>query len=286
MQVARLSDGRVHLQDGPIDLVLKAEGPGHAAAKHAAVAAFDGVLASLVEELAILRRPIVDPPPAVSGPVARRMVAAVAPYAGRFVTPMAAVAGSVADHILAEMRAAAPDLSRAWVNDGGDIAFHLAPGQSFEVGLVPELRAPALAGTATIHQADPIRGVATSGRGGRSFSFGIADAVTVLARDAASADVAATVIGNAVDLPGHPAIRRGPASGEDPDSDLGDRAIVLEVGALTPGEIDAALGAGLVEYETITKSMPVNGVILFLAGRWRIAGDTVPAARVRWSAGR
>lgn len=280
MQAARLPDGRVHLQEGPIDLILKAEGPGHEAAERAAVAAFDGLLATLVGELTVLRRPIAGPPPAVSGPVARRMVAAVAPYADRFVTPMAAVAGAVSDHLLAEMLAAAPDLARAWVNDGGDIAFHLAPGQRFEVGLVPELGAPALAGTAVLHHTDPVRGVATSGRGGRSFSLGIADAVTVLAGDAASADVAATLIGNAVDLPGHPAIRRGPASEEDPDSDLGDRAVVLEVGPLTLAEIDAALEAGSLAYATITKSIPLIGVVLFLAGRWRMAGDTVPAARI------
>jgi hypothetical protein len=280
VQAARLPDGRVHLQEGPIDLILKAEGPGHEAAERAAVAAFDGLLATLVGELTVLRRPIAGPPPAVSGPVARRMVAAVAPYADRFVTPMAAVAGAVSDHLLAEMLAAAPDLARAWVNDGGDIAFHLSPGQSFEVGLVPELGAPVLAGTAILHHTDPVRGVATSGRGGRSFSLGIADAVTVLAGDAASADVAATLIGNAVDLPGHPAIRRGPASDEDPDSDLGDRAVVLEVGPLTPAEIDAALEAGLLAYATITKSIPLIGVVLFLAGRWRMAGDTVPAARI------
>ncbi|WPZ35195.1 UPF0280 family protein [Thalassobaculum sp. OXR-137] len=282
MQAARLSDGRIHLQDGPIDLILKAEGPGHEAAARAAVAAFDGLLAELAGELTILRRPIVDPPPGVSGPVARRMVAAVAPYAGRFVTPMAAVAGSVADHILAVMLAAAPDLSRAWVNDGGDISFHLAPGQTFEVGLVPELHAPALAGTAVLSHADPVRGVATSGRGGRSYSFGIADAVTVLALDAATADVAATLIGNAVDLPGHPAIRRGPASAEDPDSDLGDREVVLKVGSLSEIEIDRALQFGLIEYETIMKSMPIFGVIVFLSGRWRMAGDTMAGTPGRW----
>lgn len=285
MQAARLCDGRVHLQDGPIDLILKAEGPGREAAEKAAVTAFDGLLATLVGELAVLRRPIAEPPPSVSGPVARRMVAAVTPYADRFVTPMAAVAGAVADHILARMLAAAPNLTRAWVNDGGDIAFHLAPDQSFEVGLIADLTAPALVGTATLHHKDPVRGIATSGRGGRSFSFGIADAVTILAHDAASADVAATLVGNAVDLPGHPAIRRGPASAEDPDSDLGDRSVVREVGALVSGEIDAALEAGLLAYETITKSMPVMGVILFLSGRWRIAGETVPATRVTWSSG-
>ena len=68
-----------------------------------------------------------------------------------------------------------------------------------------------------------MRGVATSGWRGRSFSLGIADAVTVLAATAAAADAAATIIANAVDLPGHPAIARRPASELEDDSDLGDR---------------------------------------------------------------
>ena len=70
----------------------------------------------------------------------------------------------------------------------------------------------------------PARGIATSGRHGRSFSLGIADAVTVLARTASQADAAATVIANAVDLPGHPAIVRCPAQDLQPDSDLGAAA--------------------------------------------------------------
>lgn len=282
MQAARLADGRVHLQDGPIDLLLKAEGTGREAAERAAVLAFGGLLATLVEELTVLRRPIGLPPPEVSGPVARRMVDAVIPHADRFVTPMAAVAGAVSDHLLAVMLEAAPDLSRAWVNDGGDIAFHLAPGRSFDVGLIADLRAPALAGTATVGHGDPVRGVATSGRGGRSFSLGIADAVTVMANDAASADVAATLIANAVDLPGHPAIRRGPASGEDPDSDLGDRPVVLDVGRLFPAEVEAALDAGCLASEAIVKGMPGISAILFLNQRFRIVGATMQATRVRW----
>ncbi|WP_204349766.1 hypothetical protein, partial [Klebsiella pneumoniae] len=80
---------------------------------------------------------------------------------------------------------------------------------------------------------DGIGGIATSGAQGRSFSLGIADSVTVLARDAASADAAATLIANAVDLD-HPAIRRRPARNLDPDSDLGDRLVTVGVGDLTP----------------------------------------------------
>ena len=151
-----------------------------------------------------------------------------------FITPMAAVAGAVAEEILAAMIAAA-ELSRAYVNDGGDIAIHLTACEKFVVGMVERPDRPSLFGTTTLHAKDPVRGIATSGWRGRSFSLGIADAVTVLADRAAAADAAATIIANAVDLPGHPAIVRVPARELAPDSDLGDHAVTQAVGSLDRG---------------------------------------------------
>jgi uncharacterized protein len=80
---------------------------------------------------------------------------------------------------------------------------------------------PRMPGAIEITRDMPVRGIATSGRHGRSLSLGIADSVTVLAATAAAADAAATLIANAVDLPGHAAVRRAPACSLDPDSDLG-----------------------------------------------------------------
>ena len=133
---------------------------------------------------------------------------------------MAAVAGAVAEAVLAAMTAAAP-LTRAYVNDGGDIALHLTPGTSLAIGVVRSLEKAVPEGEVTITYDMPVRGIATSGRHGRSFSLGIADAVTVLARDAPAADAAATLIANAVNID-DPAIIRRPARDLDPDSDLGD----------------------------------------------------------------
>ena len=116
---------------------------------------------------------------------------------------------------------AAGDLTRAYVNNGGDIAFHSAQGARFRMA-VAGLDGAAL-GRIDVGFADAAHGVATSGWGGRSFSLGIADAVTVLARTASEADVAATMICNAVDLPGHPGVGRAPADSLQPDSDLGAR---------------------------------------------------------------
>ncbi|RAI41696.1 hypothetical protein CH341_21095 [Rhodoplanes roseus] len=207
------------------------------------------------------------------GPVARRMAAAVAPYSETmFITPMAAVAGSVADDVLAAMVAAAGDaLARAYVNNGGDIALHLSPGTRFTTGLVDRPDRPSMFGTAAIEAGDPVRGIATSGAGGRSFSLGIADAVTILARDAASADAAATVVANAVNI-SHPGILRVKARELQPDSDLGDRLVTRVVPALARPEIDAALDAGVLVAEQLLRDGLIAAAALHLQGVTRAVG--------------
>src|SRR5437588_1362537 len=248
-QIALLPDGkRLHLQDGPIDLVIEAKGRDAdiRAAYDAAVRRFNGLLDELCAELIELRQAAHPFRCTLKGAVARRMHAAVAPFAAdQFITPMAAVAGSVAEEILGAMLGAAR-LERAYVNNGGDIALHLADGEHFTVGLMDRPDRHGLLRAMTIDADDPVRGVATSGRHGRSFSLGIADAVTVLARTASQADAAATIVANAVDLAGHPAIVRCPARDVQPDSDLGARLVTREVGNLSKDEIDAALEAGAI----------------------------------------
>ena len=274
-----LPDGRLHLQEGPIDLVIEAFGETAEVrrAYAAAAACFDEVLPALVDELAALRAPLGEVAFEFQGPVARRMAAACRPHCRRFVTPMAAVAGAVADHVLAAMTAAA-DLTRAYVNDGGDIALHLAPGESLACGLVAELADPRLDGRAVVAAETPIRGIASSGRatlgqGGRSFSLGIADAVTVFAQSAAAADAAATLIANAVDLPEHPAVQRQAARDIDPASDLGERLATVAVGALAPEDIAMALARGQVEAEAMRAAGLIETAVLFLRGHAEIVGD-------------
>lgn len=273
-----LPDGRLHLQEGPIDLVIEAFGaPAEVRrAYDAASACFTAVLPGLVAELPALKRAVTATPSAFTGPVARRMQAACAPHRGVFVTPMAAVAGAVADHVLAAMTQVA-ELARAYVNDGGDIALHLTPGESLACGMVARLHDPRLDGRAVISAASPVRGIATSGRatlgqGGRSFSLGIADAVTTFARSAAAADVAATLIANAVDLPGHAAVVRGPASDIDPESDLGARPVTVAVGALTREEVLAALVHGASAAERVRAAGLIEAAALFLRGEVMLIG--------------
>ena len=268
-QIGWLADGRrLHLQDGPIDLIVEARGAGAAvrAAYESSIRRFTGLLDELCEELPELRKAARPDVCSLNSVIARRMHDAVAPFAAdHFITPMAAVAGSVAEEILGAMTQAA-DLDRAYVNNGGDIALHLANNEHFTVGLVDRPDTPALIGTTVIAVSDPTRGVATSGWRGRSFSRGIADAVTVLARTAVQADAAATIIANSVDLPGHPAITRRPAADIQPDSDLGERLVTQDVGHLSPDDIAVALEAGADCARLLLAAGLIDGAALHLQG--------------------
>lgn len=261
-QIARLRDGRLHLQHGPIDLVIEAFG-GPVEIERAygqAVDRFGDILPTLAGELGVLRRPVGDAYPLLQGPVARRMAQAVWPYREVYVTPMAAVAGAVADVMLAAL-VRGRTLDKAYVNNGGDIAFHLAPGHELRAGVFVD----ALDGSVRLTHDRPVRGIATSGWGGRSFSLGIADSATVLAPSAAAADAAATMVANAVDAD-DPAIERRPARDLDPDSDLGDLPVTISVGRLSRKSVTAALNRGAAE----ARRLRVDAA-LSLQGEWRIS---------------
>jgi ApbE superfamily uncharacterized protein (UPF0280 family) len=267
-----LADGRLHLHEGPIDIVIGLSGSraAYAEARARAEAAFAGVLARLAAQLPALRAPLGPAPPPTACDVAARMVRACWPHRRGFITPMAAVAGAVADRIR-DALAETPGLASAYVNNGGDIALHLAPGERLHVGLVRSLAHAAPEGMVRIRAEDPVRGIATSGWPGRSFSLGIADAVTVLAADASAADAAATVIANAVNLD-HPAITRAPANSLDPDSDLGALPVTTAVGALPEDAVAAALDAGEAVAEALHARGLVHAVLLALGPALRVVG--------------
>ncbi len=281
-QVALLPDGRrLHLHHGPIDLIIDADGPTGAmrAAWQAAEFRFRDLLATLVTELPDLRRACPPDGLTLQGPVAQRMVRAVTPHAARqFVTPMAAVAGAVADEIRAAILCAAPGLARLHVNNGGDIALWLAPGERAVMGVAHPgdaasgQAAPRLIDRLILDASDGIGGIASSSRHGRSLSLGIADNVTVLARDAAAADVAATLIANAVDPGPHAAIRRRAASAIAPDSDLGDRAVTVSVGHLTDDAVALALDRGVALAAEMLADGLIDAALLALQDVTRQAG--------------
>lgn len=261
MIAAQISGGRLHLQHGPIDLIIGAEGAKHSAF-NAATTRFSTILEELVAELPLLRAPM---PSAPKGAVAQRMAQAASGHS-EFVTPMAAVAGAVADAVLQSMKTTS--ISKAYVNNGGDIALFLRKG-TFDVGIA-QVAGSAL-GMLTLHAGDGIGGIATSGRGGRSLTRGIADSVTVLARTAADADVAATLIANAVDIDA-PQIRRQRACDLDPDSDLGTRLVVTKCESLSLNQTKAALAQGKSRACHLMAQGRINSAYLMLQGQTCFVG--------------
>lgn len=276
-QRTALDKTRWHFNHGPIDIVAEAHGDPYAvaAAHDAAWARFAHVLEELVQELPLLRLPVTDKM-RPRGVVARRMWDACAAFSPMFITPMASVAGSVAQELIAFYDR--PGIERAWINNGGDIALHLAPGQSARVGVFADIARFDWRDNSGLLTTDgqfelnadlPVRGVATSGWRGRSFSLGIADSVTVLAATAAQADAAATVIANAVDVD-DAAIQRKPASECKDNSDLGDTLVTVDVPTLAPSQVKGALDTGAICAKVLQKGGLVWAVLIVCQGQWKL----------------
>jgi len=246
-----MADNRLHLQHGPIDIIAHVDAPEEVR-KHLYTSVsnrFNTVLVELVAEMDLLKQPWSADLPDPKGGIAQKMCFAVQ-GSGIFVTPMAAVAGAVADEVLKAMLDEAKnqdpcleEIQRMYVNNGGDIAFWLNAGESFSIGVVDNPGIPELNARVSLAYESPVRGIATSGWRGRSLSLGIADAVTVLAGSAATADAAATLIANDVNVD-YPGILKRPASEVKDESDLGKLPVTVDVPPLPVDQISVALKRG------------------------------------------
>jgi len=264
---------RLYLRHGPIDLFIEIETHDHQMRIEGfkiAVQTFKTILPELCEELASLRKPISCCNPNLKGPIAQKMFGAASVFSkDHFVTPMIAVAGSVADHLLERVSNVAPT-NKIYINNGGDISLKIFGDKTFKVGICSDVATGTIETHAEILPKDNTGGIATSGWAGRSHSLGIADAVTVFAKTAAMADTAATLIANAVDLPASDKVERMSADTLSPDSDLGSRLVTTGVSTLTEFEKEDALQKGF----TIATNMQDQGLIhsayLALQGRQAI----------------
>ena len=246
-----MADDRLHLQHGPIDIIAHVDAPEEVRKRLYSTAShrFSTVLDELVAELDLLKQPWSADLPDPKGGIAQKMCFAVR-GSNIFVTPMAAVAGAVAEEILEAMLFEAKnqdpcleEIQRMYVNNGGDIAFWLNAGESFSIGVVDNPGIPELNARGSLAYESPVRGIATSGWRGRSQSLGIADAVTVLAGSAAIADAAATLIANDVNVD-YPGILKRPASEVKDESDLGMLPVTVDVPPLPVDQISEALKRG------------------------------------------
>ncbi|WP_443642735.1 UPF0280 family protein [Candidatus Levibacter sp. Uisw_134_01] len=250
-------DNRLFLNHGPIDIVLEAFGKDKPLAYEKAKKYFSTLLNELVLDMDLLKKEVV-PHRNFNNKISQSMQNATEKFYPDFITPMAAVAGSVADNIL-NVLVKDTKLEKAYVNNGGDVSFYLTENQTVKSSLasIPNI-------IAEIDYKDKSRGIATSGWRGRSFSLGIADSVTVLADNAAIADAAATMIANSVNIKNHPSIIKKPAEEIYEDSDLKNLMVTVEVGDLKQSEIEDALRNGNEVGKTYLENGLINSALIEL----------------------
>jgi hypothetical protein len=161
------------------------------------------------------------------------------------------------------------------VNNGGDIAVRLREGEKATVGLRLDPATSNYDNTAVI---DRDCGVCTSGVQGRSFTLGVADAVTVMADRAAVADAVATFLGNKT-IVDSPKVIRVPAESMYPDTDLMGVTVTHSVGELSQSEISTAIKAGTIEALSLLKKSDIHGAVIAVKGHRNILGYFVKAIR-------
>jgi len=224
-----------------------------------------GLLEDLSKHLAILKRESATLGMGRLYPdVVRRMIEATRVMGEPDLTPLASVAGSisevVADFIFSQGG------TKVIVENGGDLAIRLREGEVARVGIKTEIDSEKPAYLLSLDSGMEIGGVATSGLGGRSFTKGIASAVTVLAHKASLADSAATVIGNFTNTD-DPQITRTLAERIYPDTDIAGEWVTVKVGALSPQRIEEALNNGMSKANSLTKQGLIKGALIAVQGR-------------------
>jgi len=259
----------LYLHHGPIDIIAHVDGPEEIRNDlyECAKKRFSTVLEELVSELDLLKLPWSEVHREPKGRIARKMFNAVR-GSRAFITPMAAVAGAVAEEILETMLNQAKSevsylekIRRMYVNNGGDISFWLNYGSAFTIGVVDNPQRPEMNTKVCLPYESPVRGLATSGWRGRSQSLGIADTVTVLASSSACADAAATLIANSVNIE-HPGIIRKPACDVKDDSDLGMHPVTVKVPFLHQKEVSQALQNGAESAKALIRKNKIQSAYL------------------------
>jgi ApbE superfamily uncharacterized protein (UPF0280 family) len=238
------------------------KGPRTDVARRAALQGVD-----YLERIARLRtdlcRPVLKVEWSGTDDLVQAMIAAAQAVGDADLTPMAAVAGTLADGVadwLVER-----GMTRVIVDNGGDLAIRLAPGETVSVGVRTDIHRPEVTHILELDDRSSSWGVTTSGLGGRSFTRGIASAVTAVAHRANYADAAATAIANACWVP-DPAIRQVPARLLDPDSDIPQLPVTVGVGALSPGAFARAVARAVDKSDALTHCGVVLGSLVAAGG--------------------
>ena len=262
-----IKEGVVLVDYGPVTMTLEARKnhlPYTDAAVHGAQKALEA-FDVIAKHLDFLRQPVgeIEQIPSDLPLPVRKMADSVKMLEEGDFTSMAAVAGTISDFAAKSMQEYGA--SYAIANNGGDIAFQVAQdeAESLRVGLISNINNGHVTHVLKINSLDKIRGLATSGLGGRSLTRGIASAVTVLSSDSSRADAAATAIANAC-ICDDPAIYQCPAREIDYGTDIPDLLVTKAVGELQPGSVEKALRRGSDRARELLEKGMILGAVVFV----------------------
>jgi len=197
-------------------------------------------------------------------PVPVQMVKNTLVFDAPDLTPMAAVAGSIADGVADFLFQ--KGVSKVIVDNGGDIAVRLSQGETARAGVRSDVASAEITHVIMLDARCPSWGISTSGLGGRSFTRGIASAATVVAHSSARADAAATDIANACFFQ-DTGIVQVPAGQLDPLTDIPDILVTVLVNQLKPDTIDRSLKRSLDRAKGYVGNGLILGAIITAGGK-------------------
>jgi ApbE superfamily uncharacterized protein (UPF0280 family) len=259
--IAVLAEGRVMVDCGPMRLVVQAFKDGQPQTDPAQEAAGDALI--YLERVARLKKTLSLPAHRIrklpEDEIAVRMCRSVLAIGDDDLTPMAAVAGTIADFVADRLYRQA--MSKVVVDNGGDIAVRLRGRESVTIGIRTDIRRPAVSHIIRLDSRSASWGITTSGVGGRSFTRGIASAVTTIAGTASVADAAATAIANACMVADNK-ILQVPAQQLDPNTDLIGIPVTVKVGALSSYKIRLAVQKALQKAEHLAQKNIIGGALI------------------------
>ena len=179
-------------------------------------------------------------------------------------TPMAAVAGTIADGVAAFL--SRRGMTRVIVNNGGDVAIRTGSDESVNVGIRPDLIQNAITDIIKLGEERASWGVATSGLEGRSMTQGVASAATIIAGSASVADAAATSIANASYVEDETVIQR-PAEELDEQTDISGTLVTVQAGPFTEEKKDRALMRAMKKAKALINTGLIFGAYIVVDGK-------------------
>jgi ApbE superfamily uncharacterized protein (UPF0280 family) len=276
--ITLLDEETILAECGPMRLAIRAwqdSRPQVGLCRQAAVLSF-GYLEAVAGYRALLGRSADQIDSLPQNGLAKRLVQSVKAVGDADLTPMAAVAGTLADAVADWLFGEGS--TKVVVDNGGDIAIRLAAGETATVGIRPHLDCWDISHIAQLDDRSSSWGVTTSGLGGRSFTRGIASAVTVIAENASIADAASTAIANACFV-SDPSIRQIPAEQIDPITDLAGKTVTLGVGKLARSKRKVAQLRALRRAEDLVACGLIVGALICQEQRFDLTASLAPWIR-------